>query len=64
METRRKDEGSETLKKVEKRPREPMRVIMIQHTPVLSLSWSQALLPNLGGREKSATMWTQGDPWG
>lgn len=35
METRRKDEGdSRTLKKVEKSPREPMAVIMIQHTPV------------------------------
>ena len=34
LDTRRRDEGdSRTPKKVEKRPREPMTVIMIQHTP-------------------------------
>lgn len=42
METRRKDEGdSRTPKKVEKRPREPMTVIMIQHTPVGPMRYPQ-----------------------
>lgn len=27
-------------------------------------SGSHALPPNLGRREKSGTVWTQGDPWG
>lgn len=62
VETRRKDEGdSRTLKKAEKRPREPMTVIMIEHVPVLSPSGSHALFPNLGGK-RVAPMWTQGDP--
>lgn len=61
VETRRKDEGRRTLKKVEKRPREPMGVIMTQHTPVLSPNWSHALLPNLRQRKNSVT---QDDPWG